>query len=69
MITEKEFFNSVGRLPEDDEMERVNCKSPGKFGHRMCGWCKHNRPKFLCLDCIRGEYEIKEQTYASPQIN
>lgn len=50
-MTEQEFEKIVGRPPEDDDMDRVNCDRAGKPGHHQCGVCEHGRPKFTCNEC------------------
>jgi hypothetical protein len=48
-ITEKEFTEIVGTPPEQDDLDRVNCKLVGNIGHHDCGWCeKHDKPRFMC---------------------
>jgi hypothetical protein len=45
----EEFTRLVGRKPEQDDLERVNCTEVGKTMHRMCGWCDgHGQPRFEC---------------------
>lgn len=49
MITEKYFTERVGRPPEQDDLERVNCSQAGEIGHWSCGWCAtHDLPVFMC---------------------
>lgn len=44
-----EFLDMVGRVPEDDDMERLNCSAQGEAGHSQCGYCKkHNQPISVC---------------------
>lgn len=48
-MSEEEFLEKVGRLPVDDELERVNCEYIGTRGHSSCGWCKeHDKPRAQC---------------------
>ncbi len=48
LITEEMFLKATGQLPEDDDLERCNCKDAGKFGHSCCGWNKkQNMPVFM----------------------
>ena len=48
-ITAKYFKDKVGREPENDDLERSNCKDAGKRGHKYCGWCKQcSKPKYMC---------------------
>jgi len=45
----KEFTEKVGRPPEQDDLERVNCEKAGERGHRNCGWCRAcDTPRFMC---------------------
>ena len=37
-MTAEEFFMVLGRKPENDDLERVNCPKAGKSGHMSCGW-------------------------------
>lgn len=58
-MKEHEFFTATGRLPEDDDLERVNCNKVGQAGHFCCGWCfPHNLPVFEC-GCITIENRAK----------
>ena len=51
-MTAEEFEKKVGRPPEHDDLERVNCQKAGETGHLQCGWCrKHDKPRFAC-GCI-----------------
>ena len=46
-ITEDYFEKVLGRLPIEDDMERVNCPHAGERGHEHCGWNKtHNKPAY-----------------------
>lgn len=48
-ITKKKFFEATGYLPEQDDLERSNCKKAGETVHLCCGWCeKHDKPRFMC---------------------
>lgn len=48
-MDEKEYLEKVGCPPQDDDLERVNCKNAGKLGHQHCGFCDvHNKPRFIC---------------------
>lgn len=43
------FEEKVGRPPQHDDLERVNCPDAGKDGHWYCGWClEHDLPRFEC---------------------
>lgn len=37
-ITREYFIAYVGREPENDDLERCNCKHAGQPGHGSCGW-------------------------------
>tara|TARA_R110000787_G_scaffold21323_3_gene63114 strand:+ start:90 stop:308 length:219 start_codon:yes stop_codon:yes gene_type:complete len=57
--TEKEFKRVVGRPPEDDDLDRVNCPCHGAIGHWSCGICIHNMPMFKhCKYCEEQYKEI-----------
>lgn len=46
-MTECEFTKLVGRPPEMDDLERVNCTQAGEDGHEFCGWNhRYNCPMF-----------------------
>jgi len=48
-MTAEEFKDRFGREPEDDDLDRVNCKEVGTLGHWFCGVCEtHNKPRFEC---------------------
>ena len=69
IISQEKFIRSVGRIPEDDDMERVNCFKKGEPGHYFCGWCsKHDKPRFICGCCwpFKGDAKfqrINHETY------
>lgn len=45
----EEFEQRVGRKPDQDDLERVNCTLAGSTFHTMCGWCaEHEKPRFQC---------------------
>jgi hypothetical protein len=47
MITAEQFEKAVGRKPEDDDLDRVNCSEAGSIGHLCCGWNNvENKPQF-----------------------
>lgn len=49
MITAAAFTQSVGNVPEQDDLERVNCDAAGTPGHYACGWCLEcDKPRFVC---------------------
>ena len=51
-MNEETFTQRTGYVPIDDDLERVNCDSAGKLGHKSCGVCKHDNPLFLsCSLC------------------
>ena len=39
-ITRKKFKEATGHDPQQDDLERCNCKKAGQDGHTMCGWNK-----------------------------
>ena len=48
-MDEAAFTEFVGRPPEQDDLERVNCPDVGHGAHLMCGWCdEHEVPRFEC---------------------
>ena len=48
-MTKEEFKEKTGEWAVGDDLERVNCKEVGKFGHSQCGWCEeHDKPRFSC---------------------
>lgn len=52
MMDADEFKRLTGRMPEHDDLERVNCDKVGAVGHWQCGWCdEHCSPNFSC-GCI-----------------
>lgn len=38
MITADQYEKATGYAPENDDLERANCKAAGKLGHWSCGW-------------------------------
>jgi hypothetical protein len=50
--TEKDFLDNTGQAPEQDDLDRANCKDAGKPGHWMCGICVHKKPVFMCSECV-----------------
>jgi len=53
-ITKKLFKEYTGREPENDDLERCNCKKAGLLGHQQCGWCKvRNIPVYECYQCSK----------------
>lgn len=48
-----QFLKHVGREPENDDLDRCNCKQAGEQGHRACGICEeHRMPVFACPTCF-----------------
>ncbi len=48
-MTPEGFKNATGRLPEQDDLARVNCAYKGDAHHLNCGWCAyHDQPMFEC---------------------
>ena len=37
-MTAEDFKLATGRMPEDDDLERVNCPKVRVPGHMSCGW-------------------------------
>ncbi len=55
-ITVEHFYEAVGRLPENDDLERSNCKKAGLAGHHSCGWnWEKNLPNFMVGPVFRNE--------------
>jgi hypothetical protein len=45
----KAFELLTGYPPENDDLERVNCKRAGELGHFDCGLCRQcDMPRFMC---------------------
>ena len=61
MITADKFKEATGLDPENDDLERCNCEKAGEPGHYCCGWCEHNKPVFMCVECTMKRYN-KEKT-------
>jgi hypothetical protein len=63
-MTEQEFMETVGRLPVNDDLDRVNCPQAGTVGHAFCGRCPHGLPRFeVCYQCHpEWKQEDKEPT-------
>lgn len=51
VISAADFEKAMGQPPTNDDLDRVNCREAGKIGHLLCGWCKHERPRFSCQEC------------------
>lgn len=48
MITREMFVNALGFEPEQDDLDRCNCKMAGELGHFFCGWDgNRNKPNFI----------------------
>lgn len=61
-MTYDEFKERFGREPENDDLDRVNCKHVGTLGHWFCGVCEtHNLPRFEC-GCMIDNRTYKEET-------
>lgn len=46
-ITAEKFKAATGVDPEQDDLERSNCRRAGEMGHWFCGWDKErNLPVF-----------------------
>jgi hypothetical protein len=58
-MTPEEFKAFVGRWPQDDDLERVNCPEAGKFGHTFCGRCRCGQPRFT-HDTRRCDVDTRE---------
>ena len=44
------FLLLVGRMPEQDDLDRVNCKDAGTVFHSSCGFCwRHRKPVYECF--------------------
>lgn len=39
VYTRAEFGDIVGRWPEHDDLDRLNCSDAGRAGHLFCGVC------------------------------
>lgn len=71
----QEFFEVVGREPEQDDLARANCEKAGQVGHKSCGICSIcGKPNFICfghevteLDTLRAQNEKLRE--ALRQIN
>jgi len=49
VYTAEEFEAMVGRPPQDDDLDRVNCPDAGLLGHLLDGVCGvHEVPRFVC---------------------
>lgn len=49
-LTVDQFNERFGRMPEQDDLDRVNCPYVGQPMHTLCGLCPThgNRPRFEC---------------------
>jgi len=53
-MSKKIFIERTGEAPEEDQLERVNCRKAGEVGHFMCGVCEHDYPMLAeCVPCER----------------
>lgn len=51
-FTEEQYTYRYGRLPEHDDLDRINCQQVGTVGHGQCGWCDScNGPRMYCHNC------------------
>jgi hypothetical protein len=49
VYTAEEFEAMVGRPPQLDDLDRMNCPNAGMVGHLMDGVCPvHEGPRFMC---------------------
>lgn len=37
-ISAAHFERRMDRKPQDDDLERCNCRKAGQSGHEFCGW-------------------------------
>lgn len=52
-ISKEVFEKRFGFMPENDDLDRVNCDEAGMPGHSQCGVCpEHKKPRFQC-GCLR----------------
>lgn len=49
----EQFEQATGFPPDQDDLERANCGEAGKIGHLLCGVCRHGKPRFICVPCLR----------------
>lgn len=55
-FTDKQYQELFGEKPDNDDLERTNCKKIGEVGHFQCGVCPdHNKPRFKCGCIIRNK--------------
>ena len=48
-ITAEQYVARFDVAPEQDDLDRVNCKETGSVGHKQCGVCAtHDKPRFIC---------------------
>lgn len=46
-ITREKFIAATGREPENDDLDRCNCRFAGDIMHQCCGWnVEHDKPQF-----------------------
>ncbi|KKM67311.1 hypothetical protein LCGC14_1472370 [marine sediment metagenome] len=54
-MNREEFIKVIGHEPEQDDLERANCKLAG-LGHWACGVCERcRRPRFTCTCTVVSE--------------
>jgi hypothetical protein len=48
VISQARFISAVGYDPENDDLDRSNCRHAGALGHLCCGWNdEQDKPQFL----------------------
>jgi len=53
-ITYRWFLESTGVCPEQDDLDRANCKQAGEPLHHLCGWdCDLNLPRWDNRSVVR----------------
>jgi hypothetical protein len=60
-ITAEEFTRVVGSAPQQDDLERANCPIAGEMGHWGCGWCEHDKPRWMCVPCAHALFGTKRE--------
>ena len=72
-ISAYEFWLGTGYLPDDDDLERSNCKKAGLFQHKQCGWCYGcSLPVFMGCECdypLWKEITRKDEEYTVYNCN
>jgi hypothetical protein len=49
-ITVEMFLAATGYAPENDDLERSNCRMAGAIGHFHCGWCEEENLPIFAVD-------------------